>query len=106
MLPPNLTEADYIIVVGGTAGSVVAARFSDVYTTAQILIIEARPESFNLPAVVYPALYRQNISPASATLKIQFAGPEPQLENRLLPILTRKTLGHGSAVSPLMYARG
>jgi choline dehydrogenase-like flavoprotein len=87
-------------------GSVVAAIFSDAYTTAPILIIEAGPESFNLPAVVYLVLYRQNISPASATLKTELAGPEPLLDNRLLPILTGKTLGRGSAVSLLMYARG
>lgn len=105
-LPPDLTEVDFIVVGGGTAGSIIAARLSDADPKASILVIEAGPESFDLPTVVYPALYRQNISPTSTTLKFHFAAPEAQLANRSIPILTGNTLGGGSAVNLLMYARG
>lgn len=105
-LPPDLAEVDVIIVGGGTAGSVIAARLSDAHPKASILVIEAGPASFDDPSVVHPALYRKNISPVSTTLKFHFAAPEPQLANRSIPILAGKTLGGGSAVNLLMYARG
>lgn len=105
-LPADLAEVDYIVAGGGTAGSIIAARLSDAHPKASILVIEAGPESFDLPAVAYPALYKKNISPASTTLKFYFAAPDAKLANRPIPILAGRTLGGGSAVNLLMYARG
>lgn len=105
-LPPELAEVDFIVVGGGTAGCVIASRLSDSLPKASILVIEAGPESFDLPSVVHPALYKQNFSPTSTTLKFCFAAPDTQLANRSIPILAGKTLGGGSAVNLLMYARG
>lgn len=105
-LPPDLAEVDVIVVGGGTAGSIIASRLSDAHPKSSILVIEAGPASFDDPAVVHPALYRKNISPVSTTLKFHFAAPEAQLANRSVAILAGKTLGGGSAVNLLMYARG
>lgn len=105
-LPPDLTEVDFIVAGGGTAGSIIAARLYDADPNASILVIEAGPESFDLPSVVYPALYRKNIVANSTTLKFHIPSPEAQLANRSVPILAGNTLGGGSAVNLLMYARG
>ncbi|KAK2601910.1 hypothetical protein QQS21_004501 [Conoideocrella luteorostrata] len=105
-LTSDLAEVDVIVVGGGTAGSVIAARLSDAHPAASIVVIEAGPENFDLPAVAYPAFFRKNLSPTSTTLQFYFAAPEPQLANRSLPILAGRTLGGGSAVNLLMYARG
>lgn len=105
-LPSELAEVDYVLAGGGTAGSIIAARLSDAHPSASILVIEAGPESFDVPSVAYPALYRNNITPTSTTLKFTFAAPEPQLANRSMTMITGATLGGGSAVNLLMYARG
>ncbi|CAH0025858.1 unnamed protein product [Clonostachys rhizophaga] len=105
-LPQELTEVDYIVVGGGTAGSIVASRLSDAHQDASVLVIEAGPESFNTPSVMYPALFRSNLSPASPLLKFSVAAPAPELANRSLAIASGKTLGGGSAVNFMMYARG
>ncbi|EFY86565.1 glucose-methanol-choline (gmc) oxidoreductase, putative [Metarhizium acridum CQMa 102] len=107
-VPSELAEVDFIIARGGTAGSIVAARLSDAHPQADIPVIKAGPESFHLAAVAYPApaLYRKNISPASSTIKFYFAAPDTQLANKSIPILASRTLGGGSTVNLLMYARG
>lgn len=105
-LPADFEEVDYIVAGGGTSGSIIAARLSDSDPSASILVIEAGPETFDVPSVVYPALYRKNITPTSTTLKFTFASPEPQLANRSMAMVTGASLGGGSAVNLLMYARG
>jgi choline dehydrogenase-like flavoprotein len=49
---------DFIVVGGGTAGLVVAARLSD-NSNIQVGVLEAGPAHFGDPMILTPALYSQ-----------------------------------------------
>ncbi|KAF7557410.1 hypothetical protein G7Z17_g705 [Cylindrodendrum hubeiense] len=51
-LPPGYATAyDYVIVGGGTAGCVLGARLAQYLPEHRVLIIEAGPSDYNIPAV-------------------------------------------------------
>ena len=96
-------EFDYIIVGAGSAGCVMANRLS-AGGRHSVCVIEAGG-SDNSARVQIPAgilsLY------GSPTFDYGYKGvPQPELNNRCLPVNRGKALGGSSAINSMIYIRG
>lgn len=96
-------EYDYIVVGGGTAGCVVAARLSE-QRAVRVLLLEAGSEdrSFWIHVPLgFPKLY------GHPTLNWRFeTAQEPQLDGRTLYQPRGKVLGGSSSINAMLYVRG
>ncbi|KAI5917755.1 putative alcohol oxidase [Camillea tinctor] len=104
-LPSGLDEVDVIVVGGGTAGSIIAARLADADPQTTILVIEAGPDNYRTPTIIHPALYRANYGPQSNSSLTYVSKSEEQLDNRSVAVVTGSILGGGSSVNGAIYAR-
>ena len=93
---------DFIIVGGGTAGSVTASKL--VKSGAKVLIIEEGGANKN-PFLQMPAAWITMLS-GSPYLKFHKSIPQPQLNGRQHDIAQAKILGGGSSVNAMVYMRG
>ncbi|KUJ17722.1 FAD/NAD(P)-binding domain-containing protein [Mollisia scopiformis] len=84
-------EYDFLVVGGGTAGLVVAARLTE-NPTISVGVLEAGPAHLNDPMILTPALY--NWAPRRGLTGISFDQPRG------------KGLGGSSAINYQMYNRG
>ncbi|TFK99384.1 alcohol oxidase-like protein [Pterulicium gracile] len=100
------TEYDLIFVGGGFAACVTASRLAAAAPDLKILIVEAGSHSSSLPQVVVPGLYLSNLAPGSTTMKFHTSNPVEYLGGRVAVVPTGHTLGGGSAVNSMIYARG
>lgn len=74
---------DYIIIGGGQAGCVVAARLHEAHPSLLIALLEAGPDESHNPAVLSPVLY-----PTLHGTPLQYSYlsiPQPQIESRQIP---------------------
>ncbi len=96
-------EADYIIIGGGSAGCVLAARLSE-NPEMSVLLIEAGGEDRN-PLIHIPAGYiKTMVNPA---INWMFESePEANSGNRRIKIPRGKVLGGSSAINGMLYVRG
>ncbi|KAK5102715.1 hypothetical protein LTS08_003515 [Lithohypha guttulata] len=105
-LPENLQEVDVIIAGGGLAGCVIAGRLAEADLALSILVIEQGPNNYNMPEVVYPALYPRNLFPTSKITLFWQGNQSPQLAGRHPIVPSGGTLGGGSAMNWMVYTRG
>ncbi|WP_298436577.1 GMC family oxidoreductase [uncultured Jannaschia sp.] len=96
-------QVDYVIVGGGSAGCVMAARLSED-PAVSVLLLEAGGEARNpllhLPAGLAEALGHKVADWDFATV------PQPGLDNRRLRWPRGRVLGGSSGINAMCYARG
>jgi len=93
---------DYVVVGGGAAGCVVAARLSED-ETVRVLLLEAGPRDTN-PYIHMPVgFYKMTGGP----LVWSYAtSPQPHADNREIPYAQGHVLGGGSSVNAMVLTRG
>ncbi len=95
-----MTDFDYVIIGGGTAGCVLAARLSED-PAARVLLLEAGPaqlpEATGVPAA-WPSLIGSDAEWGSVTV--------PQAEAGALPYWRGRGLGGSGAINAMAHVRG
>ncbi|MCB1511056.1 MAG: GMC family oxidoreductase N-terminal domain-containing protein, partial [Hyphomicrobiaceae bacterium] len=94
---------DYVIVGAGSAGCVLANRLSED-PSVSVALLEAGGRDTN-PWLHVPAGYYRTMLDPSVTWQFG-AGPEPQLDGRIVPWPRGRVLGGTSAINGLLYVRG
>ncbi|WP_031554416.1 GMC family oxidoreductase [Parvularcula oceani] len=95
--------ADYVIVGGGSAGSVLAARLSQDPGTA-VTLIEAGPEQKDVRLAV-PAMIGEVLGNRIADWDYATV-PQARLDDRSLRWPRGKVMGGSSAINAMCYSRG
>lgn len=97
------TTYDYIVVGGGSAGCVVAARLSE-RADLRVLLIESGGSDRRLLVQMPLAFTKLRNSP---TVDWGYkTDPEPFAANREVPSARGKVLGGSSSTNGMMYSRG
>lgn len=96
---------DIIFAGGGTSACVTASRLSQADPSLTILIIERGKNNLNEPTITAPAICFVHLLPTSQNTILYRAEIEPALNGRRRVIATGGTLGGGSSINGLMYAR-
>ncbi|MBY3360165.1 alanine-phosphoribitol ligase [Rhizobium laguerreae] len=98
-----MTEAfDYIVVGGGSAGCVLAARLSED-SDARVCVIEAGDRDKN-PLIHMPVGFaKMTTGPLTWGLETV---PQKHAMNRVIPYAQAKVLGGGSSINAEVYTRG
>ncbi|WLS05515.1 GMC family oxidoreductase [Shinella oryzae] len=100
---PQETSYDYIIVGGGSAACVVAARLVKE-ARARVLMLERGPRKAN-PIMHFPAGYMKFLA-KDTYLAMHQTEPQTQLGGRGPIVPQGKVLGGGSTVNAMVYMRG
>jgi choline dehydrogenase len=96
--------ADYIVVGGGTAGCVLAARLTEDPRT-RVVLLEAGESDVGRWAMRMPLAWRDTFM--DPTLSWGYVTePEPFADNRVIPAPRGKVLGGSGSVNGMMYSRG
>jgi choline dehydrogenase len=95
--------ADYIIVGGGSAGSVLAHRLS-VDPSVRVALIEAGPSRAGIKSVVPAASYLMMGDPKADWCYM--GEPDPSVNGRRICWNSGKLLGGSSAINGMVYFRG
>ncbi|MGI9418766.1 MAG: GMC family oxidoreductase [Geminicoccaceae bacterium] len=95
-------KPDYIIIGGGSAGSVIASRLSEDERTT-VLLLEAGPASH--PLSWLPVSFGLLIDHPSVNWRYR-SEPEPNTAHRRIPVPRGKMLGGSSSINGLVYVRG
>jgi len=99
----RVPSVDYIIVGGGSAGCVLAARLSE-NKNCQVMLIEAGGEDRN-PFIHIPAGYIKTMVDPSINWMFE-SEAEASTGNRRIAIPRGKVLGGSSAINGMLYVRG
>src|SRR6056297_2658890 len=94
---------DYVIIGAGSAGCVLANRLTKD-PNVSVALVEAGGRDTN-PWIHVPAGYYRTMLDESVTWQYG-AGPEPQLDGRIVPWPRGRVLGGTSAINGLLYVRG
>ncbi len=96
-------DYDYVIVGSGAAGSVVAARLSEM-SGARILVLEAGPSDMSV-YVRMPAAMSYPLSDQRRIWAME-TGPEPGLGDRTMDHVRGRMLGGSGSLNGMVYVRG
>src|SRR5258708_13747152 len=94
---------DYIIVGGGAAGCVIAARLV-TNTNSNVLLLEAGGAGFNVPSMEVPAQWVHNMG-SEVDYQFEYA-PSSLINNRTIPLACGKILGGGGSINGMLFDRG
>jgi len=98
-----MAEFEYIIIGAGSAGCVLANRLSED-PSVRVLLLEAGPRD-NSMWIKIPAGFTKLLN--SPVYNWNFTTePEPNANNRVIPVPRGKTLGGSSAINGMLYVRG
>jgi choline dehydrogenase len=98
-----MAEYDYIIVGGGSAGCVLAARLSEDPHTS-VLLLEAGGEDTN-PLITMPLGFLRAMMLPSLNWRYM-TEPEPHLNGRQMPMPRGKVLGGSGSINGMFAMRG
>jgi choline dehydrogenase len=98
-----LDTFDYVIVGGGSAGALLAARLSES-PGVTICLIEAGPRDTN-PLIHIPAGFIKVIFDPKLTWSFE-TEPGPAIKNRKIPALQGRVLGGSGSINGMVYTRG
>ncbi len=99
-----MNRFDYIVVGGGSAGCVVAARLSED-PKVKVLLLEAGDDERKFFRVRMPLAWRDAFRDPRLSWGFE-TEPEPHLDGRRVPAPRGKVLGGSNSVNGLMYMRG
>jgi choline dehydrogenase len=95
-------QYDYIVVGGGSSGSVVASRLSE-NPDVQVLLLEAGGTD-EIASIQQPALWPTNLG--SDRDWGDKSVPQAHMNNRVINLAMGRALGGGSSINVMAYARG
>lgn len=98
-----MKEYDYIVVGGGSAGCIVAARLVSE-GNARVLLLEAGRDEYH-PVLKMPAGYMKFLA-SDRFLTMHQTEAQSQLNGRGVIVPQAKVLGGGSTVNAMVYMRG
>jgi len=98
-----MKEFDYVVVGGGSAGCIVAARLVQE-GNARVLLLEAGSDEYH-PVLKMPAGYMKFLA-SDKYLTMHQTENQPQLNGRGVIVPQAKVLGGGSTVNAMVYMRG
>ncbi|KAF9458880.1 aryl-alcohol-oxidase from pleurotus Eryingii [Collybia nuda] len=98
------TNYDYIVIGGGAAGAVVAARLSE-NSDISVLLVEAGISNEGITDIDIPLL-GLSLAPSTPLDWNYTTIPQPGLGNRAIPYPRGKVLGGSTSVNYMVYMRG
>jgi choline dehydrogenase len=99
-----MNPADYVIVGGGSAGCVLAARLSEDAHT-RVVLLEAGDTDVGRWAMRMPLAWRDTFMDPSVSWGY-VTEAEPHADGRVIPAPRGKVLGGSASVNGMMYSRG
>jgi choline dehydrogenase len=99
-----MKRVDYIVVGGGSAGCVLAARLSED-PSINVLLLEAGDDERNYFRIRMPLAWRDAFRDPRLSWGFE-TEPEPHADGRRVPAPRGKVLGGSNSVNGLMYMRG
>jgi choline dehydrogenase len=99
-----MSGADIIIIGGGSAGCVLAARLSED-PRARVVLLEAGDTDVGRLGMRMPLAWRDTFMDPAVSWEL-LTEPEPYADGRVIPAPRGKVLGGSASVNGMMYARG